>query len=129
MHSKMGCLKKQNGYTLAELLVVISIIGMLLTLAIPSYHSAREQAALLKIRNDLCQIDSGLTSYEIIYGTAESITLSELSRLGLIDSNLRPPVKGLGHNLSSKQYEIDQNLRRAFLQLDADSRFYSNSRP
>ncbi|MPM25501.1 hypothetical protein SDC9_71996 [bioreactor metagenome] len=58
-------------------------------------------------------------------GTAP--TIEELKKSGFLDSTLRPPVKALGRQLNTKQYEIDQNLNRAFLQLDENTRFYANS--
>lgn len=55
---------KRSGFTLVELLVVITIIGMLMALLLPAVGSARENARSLKCKNRLKNIVLAMTVYE-----------------------------------------------------------------
>jgi len=56
-------MKKKKGFTLVELLVVISIIAMLMSILIPSLGRARELARRSVCGNQLRQINVGIASY------------------------------------------------------------------
>jgi prepilin-type N-terminal cleavage/methylation domain-containing protein len=55
--------KRQTGFTLVELLVVVSVIALLIAILLPSLRSARDQAKLLACRNNLRSIWTGILMY------------------------------------------------------------------
>ncbi len=56
------------GFTLVELLVVISIIGLVLSLMLPAVMSAREASRATHCKNNLRQIGVGLANFESARG-------------------------------------------------------------
>ena len=130
MHMKKGLQKKILGFTLVEIMIVVTIIGILASLAVPAFQRARWKALETSIRNNLRQIwgaaqqymlENGLTSVtatDIVAwkpktgeasGTNEGYTSviqqiaeEDYSKIGIYVSDDSTVVEGQGNSCSIK---------------------------
>jgi general secretion pathway protein G len=75
-----------RGFTLVELLIVAAILGVLVTMAVPSYQHYVKAAKIARCRTEIITIDKEINAYFIDKGTLPtSASLAELGQGPLID--------------------------------------------
>lgn len=60
----MKC-RKQNAFTLVEIMIVVAIIALLAAIAVPGFLRARKRSQASRILNDLRLIDAAVDQYAI----------------------------------------------------------------
>ncbi len=76
---------KQRGFTLIELLIVVVIIGILASIAIPKFSAVREKAFLSSMKTDL----KNLATQQEIYHTSQ---FSYATTMALVGASLSDGV-------------------------------------
>ncbi|MBO9848996.1 pilin [Xanthomonas phaseoli pv. dieffenbachiae] len=77
-------MKKQQGFTLIELMIVVAIIAILAAIALPMYQ---DYVAKSQVTAGLAEITPGKTQFEV--KTNEGSTLSTPAQIGLSSSTTR----------------------------------------
>ena len=102
----------ERGFATLEVILMITVLGILAAVAIPRFSSITASANTAKVQSDLSTLDTAIALYQMDYGKAPS-ELSALKDYVQNISDLKPPsgsayVDGTEKDLStiSSEYTI-----------------------
>ncbi len=90
-------MKKRNGFTLVEILIVVIILGILAAIVIPQFSDASEEAKLSSLVSDLQTVRSQIQLYKFHHsgdlpGTAPSVSFEDsMIKYTMINGTLAIP--------------------------------------
>ncbi len=85
---------RRGGFTLVEIMIVVAIIGLLATIAIPNFVKARTTAYEKACINNLRQIDGAVQLWATETKQAENATVEYSSIAGYLKSQVVCPSGG-----------------------------------
>lgn len=97
---KKGLACRQVGFTLVELLVVISIIATLTAILLPNFMGARERASDSKKKQDLIAIKNAL---RVFYNDTQNYPNTDAAGLGTTLASYMPSMSGIGFTFTYAQ--------------------------
>lgn len=71
-----SALRKQLGFTLIELMIVVAVVAVLVSIAIPSYHEAVRKGRRGQAKADLVDVAQQIERYRTVNNTYKGFTLA-----------------------------------------------------
>ena len=71
--------RRHSGFTLVEIMIVVAIIALLASIAVPGFLRARKRSQASRVVNDLRLIDSAVDQYAIENNKATGATVGTAS--------------------------------------------------
>ena len=104
----------QRGFATLEVILMVMVIGILASIAVPRFTSVTTAANTAKIQSDLSTIDTAIAIYVMEKGTSTAPSLGESGTLKdyIQDiGNVKPPtgqayVNGTATDITATSYEI-----------------------
>ena len=103
---------KQRGFATLEVILMVMVIGILASIAVPRFTSVTTAANTAKIQSDLSTIDTAISIYYMEKGTYPE-NLSDLKDYLKDVGNVKPPtgkayINGTATEIKAADYAIQQ---------------------
>ena len=118
MRSTLANGSRRQAFTLVEIMIIVALIGLLATLAIPTYVKARKQTQGKRIVNDARIIDSAIDSWSMENGktdgdTVDLANVAQYTKAGTIN-----PVDVIGNSyvigsVGTQQVQVSSSTKTA----------------
>ncbi len=100
----------QRGFATLEVILMVMVIGILASIAVPRFTNVTTAANTAKIQSDLATIDTAIAIYQMEKGNYPA-SVSNLSDYLQDIDNIKPPtgkayINGTATNISATSYEI-----------------------
>jgi|TARA_B110000240_G_scaffold133282_1_gene147964 type IV pilus assembly protein PilE len=82
-------LRKQDGFTLVELMIVIAIVAIIAAIGVPNYTKNAQKTRRVDAKNELLQIAQSLEKCKSLYGVYNNVNCSggNLGNTDTVDSD------------------------------------------
>lgn len=103
----------QRGFATLEVILMVMVIGILASIAVPRFTSVTTAANTAKIQADLSTIDTAIDVYSMENGTPTSApSFTDLAPYLKDSTNVKPPtgkafVNGTETPITDKEYKIE----------------------
>ena len=109
---------RRQAFTLVEIMIVVALIGLLATLAIPSFIKVRKQSQGKRVVNDARIIDSAIDSWSMENGKTDGDTVDLAAAAGYTKEGTIDPNDVLGNpygigNVGTQQVQISSATKTA----------------
>ena len=101
---------KQSGFATLEVILMVMVIGILASIAVPRFTSVTTAANTAKIQSDLSTIDTAISIYYMEKGSYPT-SLNDLSDYLKDIANVKPPtgnayINGTSTKINATEYAI-----------------------
>jgi len=112
----------QRGFSLLELLIVMSIIGVLSMIAVPRFNNAIALANTSKVQSDLRTLNTAIVMYQAEKGSYPTSISTDLKDYIVDVDNLKPPKgkcllrTGSSVDITAASYSLSEDHTEALCQ-------------
>jgi prepilin-type N-terminal cleavage/methylation domain-containing protein len=102
--------RRERGFTLVEIMIVVLIIGILLAIAVPSFMNARERSRANACRSNLRQVQAAKEQWAMANNQGPDAQRLRHDPAARTDSLQQQPCLSVGRHLHHRQLEHQPDL-------------------